>query len=41
MSENGQRSRSNLSRLYDFALRAHSEVPYRYLKSGYMLLAWH
>jgi radical SAM protein with 4Fe4S-binding SPASM domain len=41
MSENGQRSRFHLSRLYDFAQRAYSEVPYRYLKSGYSLPAWH
>lgn len=41
MSENGQRNRFQLSRLYDFAQRAYSEVPYRYMKSGYSLPAWH
>jgi len=41
MSEHEQRSRFQLSRLYDFAQRAYSEVPYRYIKSGYSLPAWH
>ncbi len=41
MSTHDKQSRFQLSRLYDFAQRAYSEVPYRYIKSGYSLPAWH
>ena len=41
MSEHDQQSLFRLSRLYDLAQRAYSEVPYRYMKSGYSLPAWH
>ena len=40
MSGNGA-GRFQLARLYDFAQRMYSEVPYRYMQSGYSFPAWH
>lgn len=40
MSGNGQ-GRFQLARLYDFAQRMYSEVPYRYMQSGQSFPAWH
>lgn len=40
MSGNGH-NRFQLARLYDVAQRMYSELPYRYMKSGYSFPAWH
>ncbi len=41
MSEHERQSWFPLARVYDLAQRIYSEVPYRYVKSGHSLPAWH
>ena len=41
MQGNGHHSRFHLARMYDLVQHVYSELPYRYMKSGYSFPPWH
>lgn len=41
MSEATKQGLIDMAKMYDFAQRMYSEIPYRFLKSGYSFPAWH